>query len=90
MVEAILAMHYGLRRWGKSCANFKILPEMMQRFHQSMYDHKRPRPVEPVQEAAQPEQGAGPNAEGDNGNAKMAEILNDVEKLFGEPMFLTH
>ena len=39
---------------------------------------------------AQPEQGAGPNAEGDNGDAKMAEILNDVEEPFGEPVFLTH
>ena len=90
MVEAILAMHHGLRRQGKSCASFKILPEMMQRFNQNMYDHKRPRPVEPAQKAAQPEQGAGPNAEGDNGDAKMAEILNDVEELFGEPVFLTH
>ena len=46
--------------------------------------------VEPAQEAAQPEQGAGPNAEGDNGDAEMAEILNDLEELFGEPVFLTH
>ena len=61
---------------------------MMQRFNQNMYNHKRPRPVEPAQKAAQ--QGAGPNAEGDNGDAKMAEILNDVEELFGEPVFLTH
>ena len=45
---------------------------------------------EPAQEAAQPEQGAGPNAEKDNSNAKMAEILNDVEELFGEPVFSTH
>ena len=60
----------------------QILPEMMQRFNQNMYDHKRPRPVEPAQEAARQEQGAGPNAEGDNGDAKMAEILNDVEELF--------
>ena len=49
-----------------------------------------PRAVEPAQEAAQLEQGAGPNAEGDNGDAEMAEILNDVEELFGEPVFLTH
>ena len=62
----------------------------MQRFKQNMYDHKRPRAVEPAQEAAQPEQGAGPNAEGDNGNAEMAEILNNVEELFGKPVFLTY
>ena len=36
------------------------------------------------------EQGAGPNAEGDNSDAEMAKILNDVEELFGEPVFLTH
>ena len=81
MVEAIQCNAPWPETTGKSCANFKILPEIMQRFNQNMYDHKRPRPVEP---AAQPEQGAGPNAEGDNGNAKMAEILNDVEELFGD------
>ena len=63
---------------------------MMQRFNQNMYDHKRPRPVEPAQEAAQPEQGAGPNAEGDNCDAEIPEILNDEEELFREPVFLTH
>ena len=36
------------------------------------------------------EQGAGPNAEGDNSDAEMAKIFNDVEEIFGEPMFLTH
>ena len=34
--------------------------------------------------------GAGPNAERDNSDAEMAKILNDVEELFGEPVFLTH
>ena len=63
---------------------------MMQPFNQNMYDYIWPRAVEPAQDAAQPEQGAGPNAEGDNGDAKMAEILNDVEELFGKPVFLTH
>ena len=90
MVEAILATRHGLRRRGESCANFKILPEMMQRFNQNMYDHIRARAVAPAQDAAQPVQGAGPNAEEDNGDAEMAEILNDVEELFGEPVFLTH
>ena len=51
---------------------------------------KRTFAISTAQEAAQLEQGAGPNAEGDNGNAEMAEILNDVEELFGEPVFLTH
>ena len=61
-------------------------------FNQFIRKHylKRPRAVEPAQETAQPEQGAGPNAEGDNGNAQIVEILSDVEELFGEPVFLTH
>ena len=40
------------------------------------------------QDAAQTEGGIAPN--GDNSDAEMAEILNDVEELFGEPVFLTH
>ena len=59
-------------------------------FVQNIYDHIRPRAVETAQDTTQPEQGTGPNAEGDNGDAKMAEILNDVEELFGEPVFHTH
>ena len=57
---------------------------------QKIYDHIRPRAVEPAQDTSQPEQGTGPNAEGDNSDAEMAKILNDVEELFGEPVFLTH
>ena len=63
---------------------------MMQQFNQNMYDHIRARAVAPAQDAAQPVQGTGPNAEEDNDDAEMAEILNDVEELFGEPVFLTH
>ena len=60
-------------------------------FNQFIRKHylKRPRAVEPAQETAQPEQGAGPNAEGDNSDAEMAEILN-VEEFFGDPVFLNH
>ncbi len=39
------------------------------------------RAVEPAHDAAQPEQGAGPNAEGDNGDIKMTEILDNVKSL---------
>ena len=59
---------------------------MMLRFNQNMYDHKRA--VGPRQDAAQTEGGIAPN--GDDSDAEMAEILNDVEELFGEPVFLTH
>ena len=47
------------------------------------------RAVEPAQGTAQPEQGSESNA-GDNVDAEMAQILDDVEQLFGEPVFLTH
>ena len=43
------------------------------------------RAVEPSQGTAQPEQGSESNA-GDNVDAKMAQILDDVEQLFGEPV----
>ena len=46
------------------------------------------RAVEPAQGTAQPEQGLESNA-GDNVDAEMAQILDDVEQLFGEPVFLT-
>jgi len=63
---------------------------MMQWFNQNMYDHIRARAVAPAQDAAQPVQGAGSNAEEDNGDAEMTKILNDMEELFGELVFLTH
>ena len=63
---------------------------MMQQFNQNMYDHKRVRlrAVEFRQDAAQTEEGIEPN--GDNRDAEMAEILNNVEELFGQPVFPTH
>ena len=42
----------------------------------------------PAQGTAQPDQGSESNA-GDNVDAEMAQILEDVEQLFGEPVFLT-
>ena len=48
---------------------------------------KRGRAVEPAQGTAHPEQES--NA-GDNIDAKMAQILDDVEQLFGEPVFLIY
>ena len=47
------------------------------------------RAVEPAQGTAQPEQESESNA-GNNVDAKMAQILDDVEQLFGEPVFLTY
>ena len=49
----------------KTRKNFKILPEMMLRFNQNMYNHKRDKAVGPRQDAAQtlsgccPDQGGG-------------------------------
>ena len=41
MVEVVLSTRPGLNRRGETSASMTILPEMMQRFNVSMYDHKR-------------------------------------------------
>ena len=38
---------------------------------QNIYDHIRPRAVEPAQDTTHPEQGTGLNAKGVNGNAEI-------------------
>jgi len=60
-----------------------ILPEMMRRFNVSMYDHKQTRQTE-VQAEKEVE------ADGEEvDDEDMIQILNDVEQLLGEPVFLT-
>ena len=81
MVEAILATRHGMKRRGETCANFKVLPAMMRRFNVRMYDHKRNTAAGHSGHIQHPE-------EEDDEEDNFVEILNDVQELFGEPVFL--
>ena len=83
MVVGVLSTRLGLKRRGETCSNMTILPEMMRRFNVSMYDHKQTRQTE-VQAEKEVE------ADGEEVDEEdMIKILNDVEQLLGEPVFLT-
>ena len=74
MVDAILSMRYSLTRGNENCSKFEVLPKMMQWFNASMYDYKRPQTVAP---AVNPDD-----------DEEVLQVLNDVEKLIGEPVFI--
>ena len=57
-------------------SKFEVLPEMMQQFNTSIYDHGCPQIVAP---AVNP--GAGVNNEADD-DKELPQVLNDVEELF--------
>ena len=86
MVEAILSVRYGFKRRGENCSTFEILPAMLTRFNTNMYDHKRPKTTASIEV---PDQGNEVANEG-NDDEEFIQVLNDVEELFGEPVFLTH
>lgn len=91
MVDAILAVRYGLVRRGETCDNFEVLPAMLSRFNQSMYDHKRVQAEAPSQAQASAQAPAASQGDGrgeGEEDEEMLEILRDVEELFGEPIFL--
>ena len=71
-----------MKRRGENCSNFQILPGMMSRFNTSMYDRKQPQinapPVGPEQ-----------RAENDDDDQELVQVLNDVEEMFGQPVFFT-
>ena len=62
---------------------------MMEKFNYNMYDHVRgaaiPRPVNEWQADEQEQEQEEEGAETED----LIEILNDVEELLGEPIFLT-
>ena len=41
MVELVLEVRYGLCRRGETSDNFQILPGILARFNQNIYNHKR-------------------------------------------------
>ena len=83
MVESVLHIRHNIRRRGESCSSFAILPPMLERFNQSMYDHKRlPQ--------AQPNTQERDNAVAEEEDEEFIEVLHDVEEIFGQPVFITH
>ena len=72
-----------MKRRGENCAKFEILPGMMSRFNTNMYDHKGAQPTAPTVVPDQREE-----IEEDD-NEELIQVLNDVEQLFGQPVFFT-
>ena len=58
---------------------------MMNRFNSSMYDWKRPQIVAPL---VGPEPRAEANDDDDDDH-ELVQVLNDVEEMFGQPVFFT-
>ena len=73
-----------MKRRGENCSNFQILHGMMNRFNSSMYDRKRPQIVAPL---VGPEPRAEANDEDDD--HELVQVLNDVEEMFGQPVSFT-
>ena len=88
MVEGILATRYGLKRRNETCANMIILPSMLAKFNLSMYSYKvtEPQGQRDIVNANADSQ----EADAANENADIVEVLNDVEALLGEPIFITN
>ena len=53
----------------------EVLPKMMQWFNASIYDYKHPQTVAPAVNL-------------DDDDEEVLQVLNDVEKLIGEPVFI--
>ena len=101
--EAILTTRYGMKRKGQTSATFEASPLMLEKFNQSMYDHKRTgqEPLIPPntqtqlggrEEEEEEEEAvvaAGAEEEAAVGT-DMIQILNDVQELFGDPVFITY
>ena len=85
MVDGVLATRYGIKHLGETCADISILPGMMQRFNQNMYDHIRAQNQETAATAPQPQ--LRDNDE-DNDEEEMIQILQDVENALGDPVFI--
>ena len=83
MVETIIETRHGLSRHGQSCATFTPLPTMMEKFNTAMYETKKGGVSVPSQ--AQQEANQAEEEEED-----MIQILNDVEELFGDSVFIIH
>ena len=65
------------------CSKFEVLPEMMRQFNTSMHDNGCPQIVAPAVNL-----GAGVNNEADD-DKELLQVLNVVEELFEDPVFIT-
>ena len=81
MVESILGVWYSLQRRNETCITMATLPEMLSRFNSSMYDHHRNQPS--TSNAVREQD------EGEDDSEEFINLLQDVEELLGEPIFLT-
>ena len=83
MVEAILFVRYSLKRRSETCADCIILPQMLTKFNYNMYDHIRARNV------LGPRVNQDQDIDDEEEENDLVQVLDDVEELFGEPIFLT-
>ena len=67
-----------MERSGENCSNFQILPGMMSRIKTSKRLQINAPPVGPEQ-----------RAETDDDDQELVQVLNDVEEMFGQPVFFT-
>ena len=66
---------------GENCAKFEFLPRMLSRFNSSMYDHKHPSNAAPVAAIQH-------NDDQENDDDELIQVLNDVEEMFGQPVYI--
>ena len=85
MVELVLGVRFDLCCRGETSDNFQILPGMLARFNQNMYNHIRALAT-PKLAANEASTSAVESVDNDKDN-ELREILNNVEE-FGEPVFL--
>ena len=88
MVEGILATQYGLKRRNETCANMIIIPSMLSKFNSIMYSYKvtEPHAQRDIANANTDSQ----EADAANENSDIVEVLNDMEALLGEPIFISN
>ena len=93
MVEAILMIRYSLKRRNETCADFAILPGMLEIFNCKMYDHHRAKAANEPTARNQPRKDVprrDMEEEEDEGDEDLRELLGDVEELFGQQIFITY
>ena len=83
MVKAIRSVRYSLKRRSETCADCIILPQMLTKFNYNMYDHIRARNV------LGPRVNQDQDIDDEEEEHDYVQVLDDVEELFGAPIFFT-
>ena len=86
MVEAVLTVRYNLRRRGETCETFTVLPEMMQLFNYNMYDHIKAHAIIGTRATESAQEETREELEEED---ELVQLLDEVERVCGEPVFLT-